>query len=142
MKQVTPPMNPEIKAQWLAALRSGNYQQGIGQLYEKKFGRDYAQYCCLGVLADVIKDEENTERSTFAMSENNVLTAGMSIHSGLSRSPYVPISVVSKHMTDEERKCALLDRHPEEGDSVELWMLNDRYKLSFPELANIIEEAL
>lgn len=40
-------MNPEIKAQWIAALRSGEYEQGIGALHcEGKF-------CCLGVLCDV-----------------------------------------------------------------------------------------
>lgn len=40
-------MNSTIKAQWLAALRSGDYQQTEGQL------RSYAGYCCLGVLCDL-----------------------------------------------------------------------------------------
>lgn len=47
-------MNPEIKAEWLAALRSGEYRQERGQLRsasiltEDKYG-----YCCLGVLCDL-----------------------------------------------------------------------------------------
>lgn len=41
-------MNPELKAKWIAALRSGNYKQGRGRL--KHAGR----YCCLGVLGDVM----------------------------------------------------------------------------------------
>ena len=40
-------MDPEIKAKWLAALRSGEYKQCQGGL--KVDGR----YCCLGVLCVV-----------------------------------------------------------------------------------------
>ncbi len=40
-------MNPEIKAKWVAALRSGQYQQGAE--YLENDGR----YCCLGVLCEV-----------------------------------------------------------------------------------------
>jgi hypothetical protein len=46
-------MNPEIKADWLSALRSGEYQQGAGRL--KIVGEDGEKpsYCCLGVLTDL-----------------------------------------------------------------------------------------
>lgn len=44
-------MNPEAKALWLTALRSGEYQQGTGRLHSRAEGGD--QYCCLGVLCDV-----------------------------------------------------------------------------------------
>lgn len=40
-------MNPEIKAKWLEALRSGKYQQTTGVL------RRGDSYCCLGVLCDL-----------------------------------------------------------------------------------------
>lgn len=40
-------MNAEIKAQWLAALRSGEYIQGRGAL------RKGHQMCCLGVLCNL-----------------------------------------------------------------------------------------
>lgn len=40
-------MNPEIKSKWLAALRSGEYKQGKGQL------RKEDNFCCLGVLCDL-----------------------------------------------------------------------------------------
>jgi hypothetical protein len=40
-------MNPQIRAQWCAALRSGEYQQGRQSL------RDGDAYCCLGVLCDL-----------------------------------------------------------------------------------------
>lgn len=42
-------MNPEIKAKWLAALRSGEYQQGRGCL--RRGSKEFPQFCCLGVLA-------------------------------------------------------------------------------------------
>lgn len=45
-------MNPEIKAQWLAALRSGEYAQGRGSLKT-----DSGDYCCLGVLCQLAVDQ-------------------------------------------------------------------------------------
>lgn len=42
-------MNPEIKAKWLTALRSGQYEQTTKALHRKADG-----YCCLGVLCDVV----------------------------------------------------------------------------------------
>lgn len=45
-------MNPEIKAKWLAALRSGEYKQGRGYLQNGK-----GEFCCLGVLCDLYRKE-------------------------------------------------------------------------------------
>jgi len=44
-------MNEEIKAQWIAALRSGRYPQGAGSLCRSI--DDKKQYCCLGVLSEL-----------------------------------------------------------------------------------------
>ena len=41
-------MNSELKAKWVAALRSGRYKQGDGLLRSRN-----DEYCCLGVLCDV-----------------------------------------------------------------------------------------
>lgn len=41
-------MDPEIKAKWVAALRSGKYKQGRGRL------RSGDEFCCLGVLCDIV----------------------------------------------------------------------------------------
>ena len=46
-------MTPELKAQWIAALRSGEYTQGRGALKTGDGG-----YCCLGVLCIVLKRPE------------------------------------------------------------------------------------
>ena len=40
-------MNPKIKARWVKALRSGEYEKGRGVL--KQDGK----YCCLGVLCEI-----------------------------------------------------------------------------------------
>lgn len=40
-------MNAEIKQAWLAALRSGEYEQAYGKL------RSGDSFCCLGVLCDL-----------------------------------------------------------------------------------------
>lgn len=44
-------MNPEVKALWLEALRSGRYDQGVGNL--KAGDPDNPAYCCLGVLCEL-----------------------------------------------------------------------------------------
>lgn len=45
-------MNPELKQQWVKALRSGEYKQGIGVLRSMD-----DHFCCLGVLCDVVNPE-------------------------------------------------------------------------------------
>ena len=42
-------MNAKIKAKWVAALRSGKFKQGIGQLISE----DRKKFCCLGVLCEL-----------------------------------------------------------------------------------------
>lgn len=44
-------MNPEVKALWMEALRSGEYQRTEGTLCRVGVGRE--SYCCLGVLTDL-----------------------------------------------------------------------------------------
>jgi hypothetical protein len=45
-------MNQEIKANWVAALRSGDYKQGAGKLRAVS-----NNFCCLGVLCDLAVKE-------------------------------------------------------------------------------------
>ena len=45
-------MNQEIKAKWVAALRSGEYKQGFEQLKDCN-----GNFCCLGVLSDLAEKE-------------------------------------------------------------------------------------
>jgi len=41
----------DLMKRWIAALRSGEYKQGRGQLV------DNGKYCCLGVLCDISKKQ-------------------------------------------------------------------------------------
>lgn len=41
-------MNPEVKAEWVKALRSGEYKQGKNALRNDK-----DEHCCLGVLCEL-----------------------------------------------------------------------------------------
>lgn len=45
-------MNAELKARWVAALRSGEWKQCTGYL------RDGDAYCCLGVLHKIVTGQE------------------------------------------------------------------------------------
>lgn len=42
-------MNKKLKAKWLVALRSGDYQQGKCTLKDRE-----GRYCCYGVLAHIL----------------------------------------------------------------------------------------
>lgn len=54
-------MDKAIKQRWLDALRSGKYAQGTGSLMRKintPVGTT-DEYCCLGVLCDILREELN-----------------------------------------------------------------------------------
>jgi hypothetical protein len=53
-------MNQQIKEQWVAALRSGDYQQTRSVL------RDGAGFCCLGVLSDLYLKEKGKQWEVFS----------------------------------------------------------------------------
>ncbi len=44
-------MNPEIKKEWVKALKSGKYKQGRRELKTKE-----SEYCCLGVLCELHRE--------------------------------------------------------------------------------------
>jgi len=46
-------MKADIRRRWTAALRSGEYAQGSGQLLFEQADSGARQYCCLGVLCDL-----------------------------------------------------------------------------------------
>lgn len=48
---MTNKIDRKLTEKWVAALRSGDYRQGMGML---KSGTQDMQYCCLGVLCDVM----------------------------------------------------------------------------------------
>src|SRR4051812_19674656 len=62
-------MNPEIKKQWVAALRSGEFKQGKAAL------RNGDTFCCLGVLCELHRranggEWERNEEDDFLYHDN------------------------------------------------------------------------
>ena len=106
----------EVKGKWLAALRSGEYRQGEGQLRSEDGG-----YCCLGVLCDVI-DPEGWGRDDGEWEWENhlsMLTAEICELMGLTDDGYFSTAVEGRHS---------------------LVALNDSGEYSFGRIADIIEE--
>jgi len=62
-------LNPEDKAKWVAALRSGQYTQGRGELKDY-----YGCFCCLGVACEIGIAEEGIEGLDPGIRHANILT--------------------------------------------------------------------
>lgn len=59
-------MNPEVKTEWVRALRSGEYEQGFSAL------RTNDEFCCLGVLCDLaVKHGVIPQPSIISFSKEN-----------------------------------------------------------------------
>lgn len=121
-------MNPEIKAKWIAALKSGEYEQGRGGLALQAVCGD-VRYCCLGVLCDLAAKE-------------GVVNAEWSGREGWygGNASYLPSSVALwAGIEDGLRSDAHNPRIPSLG--VSLAELNDGV-VTFDRIAEIIEEHL
>ena len=62
-------MNKAIKAQWIEALKSGDYKKGNSALYYKNKETEEMEYCCLGVLCDLYQ-KEHPETSSWRAPED------------------------------------------------------------------------
>lgn len=120
-------MNNEVKARWVAALRSGDYVQGHDRLTSST-GRGFA-HCCLGVLCELAVADGVVTRNV----EHGTVTYG-------GEEMYLP-SVV--------RSWAALGRNPVvrlDNVDVGLATLNDGtdgYDVAdFAQIAQLIEEHL
>ena len=56
-------MKKTLKQRWIDALRSGDYEQGNGQLC--KIDKGNAYYCCLGVLAELVEGSDAWTESQY-----------------------------------------------------------------------------
>jgi hypothetical protein len=114
-------MNPEIRARWTAALRSGDYQQGRSAL------RKGDELCCLGVLCDLAV-------------KAGVLTAAPGEDGHCWRYDGVP-----DYLPESVQEWAGLPQGnplvtaPGRAEAEPLAILNDQYFLSFAEIADAID---
>lgn len=110
-------MDAKLKADWIAALRSGEYKQGRAALATAD-----GKYCCLGVLALA------GNLCDFAPETPSPLADLVGTFAdGSKRSGMIPDSVCTKIGLSYEmhERC---------------WRMNDRDRRSFSEIADFIEE--
>jgi hypothetical protein len=123
-------MNPEIKAQWVADLRSGEFEQGTGRL-----NRD-GKLCCLGVLCEQAADAGVTDRAigdreTLYSGLDNVLPYTVTEWAGLPESNPKVTYVDDDHGEGVRSLAALNDG-----------AIPDARKRTFAEIADLIEGQL
>lgn len=109
-------MNPEIKARWVEALRSGKYQQGAHRLRNQ-----YDLFCCLGVLCDLHSKETGTQW------EQPVKESLCYVYQHQNGSLPDDVKAWAKIRTEEQHTLILM---------------NDSYSLAFKNIADYIEESL
>lgn len=127
---MTERMNPDVKAKWLDALRSGDYKQARDDL---RVGEgDGASFCCLGVLADLYRKEVG---GTWV--EGEISDTFRDVKGGYAHGSY---------LTEDIRRWAgaPVDEH-RTFTGLPTWRnslaeLNDSSDFGFPEIANLIEE--
>ena len=118
-------MNEEIKVEWLAALRSGKYQQGKSAL------RIENNFCCLGVLCD-LHAKANDKEWCFRTSHSDYLGCTQFLPNEVSVWAGLPDATT----TGYRNAGAFFD---DDGKEVFLSTLNDEGK-TFNEIADIIEK--
>jgi hypothetical protein len=120
-------MDPEIRAQWAAALRSGDYQQTSGLLHRTiatSAGKP-AGYCCLGVLCDLA---EKAGVVTSRIVDSGVVSYGGTGATGSETS--LPAAV--------QAWAGLTHGDPRvRGNDLSIW--NDSHRKTFAEIADLIE---
>ena len=145
-------MDAEIKAQWVAALRSGDYRQAKGNLrVDTSTG---VGYCCLGVLCDLA---EKAGVVTFLdlkviesddPDENDVRAEAGYVSIGNEDTDYRDNELLPSCV---KRWASLNDSNPEvkydedgRGYAVREYLsdLNDERNYTFAQIADLVEEQL
>lgn len=121
-------MDADLKAKWVAALRSGEYQQTTGAL------RKEGGYCCLGVLCDVAG-------ATWSRGDPND-RYWIATYNGEREEGVLPGSLARAIFgAYEHQDPRVIVYAGDRNHKTTLSVLNDDGK-TFAELANIIEEQL
>lgn len=113
-------MKASIKKRWVAALRSGKYKQGMGDLRREGFKEGEHEYCCLGVLCDLhskTKEGRKWNDRTYGRADTSLLPQSVQTWAGLK-----------------------VDDPEVAGRSLSGW--NDSEHASFKRIATLIEKHL
>ena len=120
-------MKPEIKKKWVAALRSGKYNQTKDHL------RDENGYCCLGVLCEIAAKE-----GVCKLELKEMLGSSYIVHQYDDASLTLPSKVIE--WAGLESSNPIITRTS--GEDSSLSGLNDELGYNFNQIADIIEEQL
>lgn len=120
-------MKPEVKDKWLKALRSGEYIQGNGFLKEGD------KFCSLGVLCDLAAKEGVGKWEAFVHKLQVFKTSPDTFH------PSFPPNAVVEWAGLPSRSPTIMSG---KYSMRNLGALNDIDKLSFGQIADLIEEQL
>jgi hypothetical protein len=133
-------MKAEVKALWLSALRSGDYQQTTGKLHRVAIEAGTvtgdvtpAGFCCLGVLCDVaVKNGLDLEVE--------IDPGGWVEYNG--QADTLPLAVTDWAGLEMDNPMVDNPGNSHGGDRDQLATLNDDYHWDFGEIANAIETSL
>lgn len=135
-------MNPQIKAKWIADLRSGKYQQT--QEYLKRLTDNGPAYCCLGILCEVTLGYEFDSTP----SDDGICTLTIDTPYGRESDDMLPPKTVQDEagLTGQNPTITLdyddMRKFMVDIQGVNIAYLNDMGKLSFSQIADIIEKYL
>ena len=127
-------MNPDIKARWVAALRNPEAKQLRGNL-----GKVYGGRCCLGVLCDIA-----VEDGVIQPPEADEFDGNLS-YGGMESLPPVEVNEWAGFDPDAASPALLTGgRWGSTFDDASLLahIANDELKLTFPQIADLIEWSL
>lgn len=133
-------LKPEVKEKFLTALRSGEYEQGMGALCIENAGGK--NHCCLGVLTDLAAKEGVVEWSS--RTDRNYTRFGI-FRDGVFEASVLPFEVSMWALEGFDRDAY----NRNEGDIYfgigwreSLMAQNDFQSKSFRDIANLVEEYL
>lgn len=103
-------LDETFKAEWIAALESGEYEQGHGRLWEQHYGDK--RMCCLGVAGDLLANKGSARWDGGTLVDPSATQE--SIDEGdHSSSGYLPVNLrtlVGLSEADEHELARLNDR--------------------------------
>lgn len=131
-----PKMNPEVKALWLEALRGGRFQQGTEALCRQSKVDSLVRHCCLGVLCQLaIEAGVPVEVAHYGGVALPIITTFDGAEG------YLPKSVM-KWAGFSDQSPLLAKHHPRFEGYLACSTANDILKLTFPEIADLVETNL
>lgn len=120
-------MPAAVKTAWVAALRSGEYKQGDGYLYNP--AND--SYCCLGVLCRVLGSEDGD--IVHAETPDPEYMYGNGIHN-------IEDYIIPYDASKGKRKPTPVTSVVVREGNTSFVMMNDTFEFSFDEIADAIEQ--